>query len=103
MQGWALCVVCLYVGIGLFNWLTGLHWLAEFRLPMSVLAGLGLAIASTASPTVMGSSQSNSVSADSAPLDSSETPPTETPVPQSSDQQTESSISFTIHKDVRPS
>ena len=55
MQVWAIGIVCFYIALGLFNWVTGLHWLAEFSLPLSIMGGIGLAIASnlprTTSPT----------------------------------------------------
>ncbi|MBE9068212.1 hypothetical protein IQ260_16295 [Leptolyngbya cf. ectocarpi LEGE 11479] len=101
MQFWAVGVVCLYVGIGLFNWVTGLHWLAEFSLPMSILGGIGLAIASNAnSPRLPAASPSTDSLDDATPPDSAGPPPQT--VKAASQSIPESSISFTIHKNVRP-
>lgn len=95
MQFWAVSIVCLYVGVGLFNWVTGLHWLAEFSLPMSILGGVGLAIASN--------SNSPELPAASPPTDSLDAaaPPPQA-VKAASKPAPEPSISFTIHKNVRP-
>ncbi|MEM7063741.1 MAG: hypothetical protein AAF572_11325 [Cyanobacteria bacterium P01_B01_bin.77] len=99
MQFWAMGVVCLYVGIGLFNWVTGLHWLAEFSLPMSILAGVGLAIASHSNspglPAASVSTDSLDATASPAATSPSQTVKASKPAP-------EPSISFTIHKNVRP-
>ena len=116
MQFWAAGIVCIYVGIGLFNWVTGLHWLTEFSLPLSILAGVGLAIASTPLTTL-------SAPTDNTPLveplvetqttaasphpdqNTNQTPIVQTtPAPSSAKptQPDPSSISFTIHKNSRP-
>ncbi|MEA5465752.1 hypothetical protein [Leptothoe sp. PORK10 BA2] len=98
-------MVCLYVSLGLFNWVTGLHWLGEFSLPLSIFAGLGLAIASNSPPaTISAASTTRNTPEASAPptepkdiIGGQSTPPASAPktVP-------EPSISFTIHKTVRP-
>ncbi|MEM8611899.1 MAG: hypothetical protein AAGF93_07760 [Cyanobacteria bacterium P01_H01_bin.105] len=107
MRFWAVGVVCVYVGIGLFNWVTGLHWLAEFSLPLSILGGFGLAIASTTAippePTSTApSSEAISIAesnTESTPLDKE----TKTaPLPPNPTPSNEPSISFTINKNVRP-
>ncbi|NEZ60612.1 hypothetical protein [Adonisia turfae] len=106
MHFWAICIVCLYVGIELFNWVTGLHWLADFALPMSVLAGIGLAIASNTAPKLI-QSASTTLAADtsnSTPLDAAEAaqPTTATAPPAQPRTQAAPSISFTINKNIRP-
>ncbi len=105
MQFWAICIVCVYVGLGVFNWVTGLHWLAEFSLPLSVLGGVGLAIASNipATPAAPTSTEAaTDVSTTTTPEASAEAieapgistaPATQPKAP---------SISFTIHKNRRP-
>ncbi|MBX2866015.1 MAG: hypothetical protein KTR27_20885 [Leptolyngbyaceae cyanobacterium MAG.088] len=106
MQGWGIGIVFLYIALGIFNWVTGLHWLAEFSLPMSLVAGLGLAIASL-SPVALPSASTHA-SDDIATASDSDLPATDldaTPSQSStqpSQQITEPSISFTIDKNVRP-
>lgn len=113
MQFWAVCIICLYVGIELFNWVTGLHWLADFSLPLSVVSGLSLAIASN-SPTAankaplettQSSSDLTGLSTEISDVEPSlaQSPPAQSPPPQKPPlNATEPSISFTIHKNVRP-
>lgn len=113
MRFGAMCFLGLYVGIALFNWVSGLHWLAEFSLPLSLLGGFGLAIASTpinpstiaassksmASPSNVGASQDSEKKpekSDSPDIASAPHAPTQASQP------TEPSISFTINKNVRP-
>ncbi|MGD1853946.1 MAG: hypothetical protein ACFB2W_06800 [Leptolyngbyaceae cyanobacterium] len=94
MQFWAICIVCIYVGIGLFNWVSGLHWLAEFSLPLSVLGGLGLAIASSTSNAPQSTDASNVITSPSPSETDKDVLPSRPAV--------DSSISFTINKNVRP-
>ncbi len=97
MRGWSVCLVGLYVGLQLFNWVTGLHWLTDFSLPLSILGGLGLAIASTPSSAAIKATLDPSANA-TTPKASETTAQAQTPTAATP----ESSISFTIHKNVRP-
>ncbi len=104
MQFLAICIVCFYVGLKLFNWVTGLHWLAEFSLSLSILGGVGLAIASNATPPAQSSSAESvtdvTASTESEPLTKA-IKTSAIPGPQAT-QQKNPSISFTIHKNRRP-
>lgn len=98
MQVWAIGIVCFYVALGVFNWVTGLHWLAEFSLPLSIAGGIGLAIASNSTTAALpADSDPQKESPPSSPIAEStaeaaaETSPTQ-----------EASISFTINKNLRP-
>ncbi|MEO0395566.1 MAG: hypothetical protein AAF243_06195 [Cyanobacteria bacterium P01_A01_bin.137] len=113
MRFGAMCFLGLYVGIALFNWVSGLHWLAEFSLPLSLLGGFGLAIASTPvkPSTITAKSKSTASTSNVSPSDASEKKPEKSdspdiaPAPHASNQASqpaESSISFTINKNVRP-
>ncbi|MEM9484698.1 MAG: hypothetical protein AAGA83_13525 [Cyanobacteria bacterium P01_F01_bin.116] len=100
MQVWAIGIVCFYVALGLFNWVTGLHWLAEFSVPLSIVGGLGLAIASSStapmSPTNTDHPDEKTASTPTADVSGTSHPHSETrPTP-------EASISFTIDKNLRP-
>ena len=102
MQIWATGIVCLYVGITLLNWVTGLHWLAEFSLPMAIVGGVGLAIAShptQSAPSTLDTAK-DPIEATAAAQEPQ--PEDDQPYPQSAKPATESSISFTINKNVRP-
>lgn len=109
MHVWALCLVCLYVFLGVFNWLTGLHWLGEFSLPLSILAGLGLAIASNSAPK---NSAAMPAAANTHDMPENAAPPMEaqdtaagqssTASPSPGSTAPEPSISFTINKNARP-
>lgn len=100
MRPWAVGVVYMYVGVQLFNWVTGLYWLSELALPMTILAGLSLAIAS----------QPSTLLPDAAPKipdpkdQVAATPLSETglPQPDTTENSADASISFTIRKNVRP-
>ncbi|MEM9980095.1 MAG: hypothetical protein AAF808_20925 [Cyanobacteria bacterium P01_D01_bin.2] len=93
MRFGAVCIVCLFIGIELFNWVSGFHWLAEFSRPLAILGGLGLAIASHPTPAPV-SHQSSEPMPDCSPSEPSPPPAVDLPP--------ESTISFTIHKNVRP-
>ncbi|MEO0350428.1 MAG: hypothetical protein AAF282_10325 [Cyanobacteria bacterium P01_A01_bin.15] len=95
MRFGAVCIVCLFLGIELFNWVSGLHWLAEFSRPLAILGGLGLAIASH--PTSIPSSRQSSET-----LPEPSPSPSEPSPPPAADPPPEPTISFTIHKNVRP-
>ncbi|MEL6333481.1 MAG: hypothetical protein AAFU84_14670 [Cyanobacteria bacterium J06633_23] len=110
MRFGAMCFLGLYVGIALFNWVSGLHWLAEFSLPLSLLGGLGLAIASTPvkPSTIAANSKStaspSNVSASEKKPEKSDSPDIAPDPPASTraNQPAEPSISFTINKNARP-
>ncbi|MBT9310939.1 hypothetical protein [Leptothoe kymatousa] len=96
MRLWAAGIVYTYIGLQLFNWLTGLHLLSEFGLPLTIVSGLGLAIASQSDGSVAkddGAAESNSA-VPGAAVDAMEAPAAP---PANGD-----SISFTIRKNVRP-
>ena len=99
MQFWAVCFVGLYVGVQLFNWVTGLHWLADFSLPLSILGGLGLAIASAPATHT---NQSASATSDRMPAPQTDPQSEPQPSEKPASPAPEASISFTIHKNVRP-
>ncbi|MEO0432634.1 MAG: hypothetical protein AAF151_13150 [Cyanobacteria bacterium J06656_5] len=113
MRFWAMCFLGLYGGIALFNWVSGLHWLAEFSLPLSLVGGLGLAIASTPvkSSTLIANLQSTASTSNVSASDASQQKPekSDSPdmvsAPHASTQASppaEPSISFTIDKNARP-
>ena len=95
MRFGAVCIVCLFLGIELFNWVSGLHWLAEFSRPLAILGGLGLAIASHPTPDPLSHQSSEPLpKTNHAPIETAPSPAVEPPP--------EPTISFTIHKNVRP-
>lgn len=110
MRSGAIFVVFVYTVIGLFNWVTGLHWLADFSLPLSIAGGLGLAIASTSRTAAIPSTPiSTKLETDDAmPSTSSDESEngddisTTTAAPKASKPLTAPSISFTINKNIRP-
>lgn len=100
MQAWATGIVCLYVCVVLFDWITGLHWLADFSLPMAIVGGVSLAIASHPTQTT---------STDQTLEGPADAPKVELAGPEQTPKQSEpakpaadSSISFTINKNARP-
>ena len=99
MRAWATGIVCLYVCLVLFDWVTGLHWLADFSLPMAIVGGVGLAIASH--PNQISDTATSHTLENTAA-----TPEVEPAQPAQAVEQPaatpESSISFTINKSVRP-
>ncbi|MEM9979565.1 MAG: hypothetical protein AAF808_18210 [Cyanobacteria bacterium P01_D01_bin.2] len=95
MRFGAVCIVCLFIGIELFNWVSGLHWLAEFSRPLAILGGLGLAIASHHTPDPVPHPIAD-------PLPEPNLSPSEPSPPPTADPPPEPTISFTIHKNVRP-
>lgn len=109
MKGWAIGIVFFYVALGVFNWVTGLHWLADFSLPLSIVGGIGLAIASNSPPPTLPSHPAPQPKTDtsspdtSSPIADATANSTDTDTSPSDTSPTkETSISFTINKTLRP-
>ena len=101
MRAWAVSIVYIYVGIQLFNWVTGLHWLSEFTWPLTIVSGLGLAIASQPLPSAPKVASPADETSTPAPHEPASTPAV-TPPTGTVSNASEPSISFTIRKNVRP-
>ncbi|NEQ50690.1 MAG: hypothetical protein F6K11_11235 [Leptolyngbya sp. SIO3F4] len=107
MRFWALGIIYGYIALTLFNWLTGSHWLAGFSLPLSILGGLGLAIASHTTTSLLPSTHATSTpgntSSQTETIEDISQGPTTPPSHSAAKSTQESSISFTINKNIRPS
>ena len=109
MKVWSVCGFCVYLGLVLLDWVTGQQWLADFSLPLSMVGGISLAIASNtfASNTPNNPAQQNLTNnhGDSPQVAPEPSVPTNeipvNPYPANS-QHDPPSISFTINKNVRP-
>lgn len=99
MRLWAAGIVYTYIGLQLLNWVMGLHWLSEFALPITMLTGVSLAIASQPSPPDTDPTTSD------AGVRTSPEPISDigaAPISENTTNTAESSISFTIRKDNYP-
>ncbi|MEM9904189.1 MAG: hypothetical protein AAF921_04105 [Cyanobacteria bacterium P01_D01_bin.44] len=110
-----ICFLALFFGTELVQWVTHLPWLSEFELslPLALLGGSGLAIASNYKqlngllPPPQAGQPDTAIApnpAASSPATSHSAAPSTKPAlsPQSPSQPSSSSISFKINKPHRP-